>query len=109
MQRQAQEDRRPRKETRAHMKTINQDARARKSARAWETQEDVKRIDVQYIGGYVENKPSQWTVKIRFRYEALDSQEQQVARLLGPTLRTLGDTGPLLSAYEACTERGQAV
>ena len=65
------------------MKTINQDARVWKSARAWEDQEDSKKFDVQYIDGYVESKPIQWTVNIHFRYEALYSREQWVARLLG--------------------------
>ena len=93
VQRQAQEEVRARKETSARMKTIKQYARVRISARAWKSQEDVKIIDVQYIDGYVENKQIQWTMKIHFRYKAMDSWEQQVARLLGPTLCTIVTLG----------------
>ena len=59
VQRQVQEERRARKETRVRMKTIKREARARKSVRTREAQKYVKRIDVEYIDGYVENKPSQ--------------------------------------------------
>ena len=42
-------------------------------------------------------------MKIQFHYEAMDSQEQQVARLFGPTLRTLVTLGyslaPMRPAY----------
>ena len=78
---------------RAHENYKNR-TRAQRNQRAREEdQEDVKTIDVLYIDSYVENKPSHWTIKIHFRYEALDSQEQQVARLLGPTLCTIVTLG----------------
>ena len=54
VQQQAQEEGRARKEISARMKTTSREACVRKSARAWKLQEDVKRIDVWYIDGYIE-------------------------------------------------------
>ena len=57
-----------------------------------EDQEDVKIFDVPYINGYVE-KQAKPVNEDSLCYEALDSREQRVARLLGPTLRTLVTLG----------------
>ena len=51
VQRQVEEEGWARKESSVRMKNIKQDARESKSARAWEDQEDVNIIDVQYIDG----------------------------------------------------------
>ena len=54
VQRQAQEEGRVRKEIIARIKPTRLKTRASKSARACKAKEDVKRISVYYIDGYVE-------------------------------------------------------